>query len=489
MARRCVDLQKQVERPESRAEEIERRAKSRWRSGSLDFGYRYALERPVLLRSERLNGDEAPGLWVQWTAMAVLEEDCGEGWMLVSVPYLDRFFAGYIRRGPVANEPHASENCRIDLVRREEELSSAWGDESKMSGPIRPLFVLSSAAVVRSSPSPSAPAAMKLAYGVPVDFVSNACKEGWSLIALPGAFGYIAKEGSHLGSPLLSNEELVVREREATSIIEKAFWALQRSHRESHLPSPEIDERARALQQEARQSPQSKKNPLCKTFFGSCEVLAYHNDRSKLDPAKMPKLEEVPLGPWWILPSATEEARPAVFRAATVRRSGECNCCGCESCQIVLEVELEEWGTPGKAARKLGASREPPASWFQQVRASPCANPAALERAVSRDPRWRSMLAAVAEDELDRGSPSTPRCLPASDDSAWWTLPWGESDTDWPVYLSAQIKDGKVVRTEGREPVAARDLDGDGDVDLLWKCPYGELCTAETEGLRSGPRR
>ncbi len=485
MAKQCAALKERVELPASRDEEAARRSKTRWRS--LDVGYRYALERPVLIRSERLNGDEAPGLRVQWTAMAVLEADCGDGWMLVSVPYLDRFFAGYLRRGPVANEPQVPDLCRNGLVRREEAFISAWSDPSKMEGPLEPMFVLSSAAVVRSAPNRTAPAVMKLAYGVPVDFVSNDCVKDWSLIALPGSFGYIARDEASLGPALLSNEELVAKVREARSMDEKAFWALQRSHREAHFPSAEIDERAMALQQEARRSPESKKNRLCETFFGSCEVLAYDNDLSKLDPAKRPPLEDVPLGPWWILPSATEEARPAVFRAARIRRSGECNCCGCESCQIALEVELEEWGTPGRAARKLGASRNPPTSWFQPVSASPCANPSALDRVVSSDARWKSMLAAVAADELDRGTPSKPRCLPSSDGSAWWTLPWGEDDTDWPVYLSAQIKDGKVVRTEGREPVAARDLDGDGEVDLLWKCPYGELCTAETERVRSGP--
>jgi hypothetical protein len=480
LAAKCADLKKRVEQfdPAVRAEEEARREKSWSQSAPLTFAYRYAFDQPVLIRREPIDGDQAPGIPVRWRALSILADDCGEGWMLVSLPYGDRFIAGYIRRGSPAGQRLFSELCQSDLVDREDRLMSAWHTPVLKT---RPIFVLAAEALVRSGPEPEAPAMMKLGYGAPVDFVSPECEEDSAIIALPGDFGYVAK--GTLGAPLLTEKELLARQTEAASPAEKAFWAVQRAHR---YPGAEASARAVALQNEARASLRRRAPGPCDTFFGSCAVVAPHNDPLKLDAAKLPDLAKIPIAPWWILPSATEAAVPAVFHSARIQLSGECNCCGCVSCQTTLEVDLESLGKPGEPVSTLGASVQPPASWMRQVSTAPCADPPGLERIVTSDPKGTAALAAAAANP-ESGKPSAPTCLPASDGSAWWTQSFGEEDTDWPTHVSAHVEKGKVTRVAPKKPVAARDLDGDGDVDVLWPCPYGRLCTDQTEKARSGP--
>lgn len=68
------------------------------------------------------------------------------------------------------------------------------------------------------------------------------------------------------------------------------------------------------------------------------------------------------------------------------------------------------------------------------------------------------------------------RCLAGADGTAWWVQPV-DLTTDAGAYRSYRVAaDRSVSEKTDRVPLGLRDLDGDGDVETLWQCPWGWQC-------------
>jgi hypothetical protein len=351
-----------------------------------------------------------------------------------------------------------------------------------------PMHVVGSAVMLRAAPDPTAPVLQKLGYGVQVGAVSRACGE-WTLVSSPYGGGGFVREDLLRAEPY-DEATLSAKQAQAPSTLEQALWALARAH---FFPSDRNLKEALELQTRAREALSPKDEGRCESYVGACEVLLKESLylRKRLD--SDPKVGQVPVGPWWMLPTPTDAAQAAVFRGAYVYTSGECNCCGCESCQTNLQIDFEALGKRGRT-RPLAASRRPPPSWFRSLSTAGCAK---AEQAVRQSSQWD-----VPHFEGDPKQPATPgdgNCIPGDDGSVWWQQEWHHPEMsdmeDNSVLRTYRIVKGRVVDVGKLKPalmrgpkndtvawtteriVAWRDLDGDGRPDAVVPCPYGSYCT------------
>ena len=153
-------------------------------------------------------------------------------------------------------------------------------------------------------------------------------------------------------------------------------------------------------------------------------------------------------------------AQAAVFRGAYVYTSGECNCCGCESCQTNLQIDFEALGERGRT-HPLAASRRPPPSWFRSLSKADCAK---AEQAARQSSPWD-----VPHFEGDPKKPATPGggdCIAGDDGSVWWQQVWHHPEMsdmeDDSVLRTYRIVKGRVVGVgrgrPGPRPASARAL-------------------------------
>lgn len=275
---------------------------------------------------------------------------------------------------------------------------------------------------------------------------------------------------------------------QAPTVAEQSLWALARAH---FFPSEGNRKEAVALHMKARETLSPREQGRCESFVGSCDVLLkdslYTQKRLDADP----RVGQVPVGPWWVLATATSAAQVAVFRGAYVYTSGECNCGGCETCQTTLNLSFELLGKR-EPIRYLAAARRPPASWFRALSTEGCAK---AEQTARKSPKWEVPL--YGGDAKKPATAGAGKCIPGDDGSVWWQQAWHhpelsdmESDE---VLRTYRIQEGRVVQV-GRlsnahgnaqgamawtaSPVVAwRDFDGDGKPDELTPCPFGGYCT------------
>jgi hypothetical protein len=341
--------------------------------------------------------------------------------------------------------------------------------------------------MAREGPDPAAMVLQKLGYGVEVNAVSRSCGD-WILVSTPfGGYGFVHKD--FLSPTLYDEATLRERQSQAATVQEQALWALARAH---FFPSDSNRSEAVALQTKVREALSPKEQGRCESFVGACAVLLEDSLYTKKRLDADPKVGQVPVGPWWMLATATDAAQVAVFRGAYVYTSGECNCCGCETCQTTLNVALEPLGMRERT-QYLAASRRPPASWSRALSRDGCAK---AEQIARKSPKWE--VPRYGGDAKKPATPGPGSCIPGDDGSIWWQQAWNHPEmSDFEsneVLRTYRVLEGRVERVgkltpshtssaEGtlawttRTIVAWRDLDGDGRADEVNPCPFGNSCT------------
>ena len=246
-------------------------------------------------------------------------------------------------------------------------------------------FVVANGVMLREGPSIGAKAYQKLGYGVRVSVVARGCADGWTLVASP--YGAVAHgvgfiRDDLLAPALLSEGAVDAKRAHAASPEDAAAWAVIQA---VYFPSPVHMDEAVRLSEAAASALQDVVPLPCDTWFGACAVLSREADRGQVSVPRA--IAAVGVGPWWTLPSATEPAELALFRAAYIDTTGECDSCGTEACASRLRVAL----TPvrGVPAPPIAASRRPPATWFAAVSTGGCAG---AERAARASSLWQVPL-------------------------------------------------------------------------------------------------
>jgi len=384
-----------------------------------------------------------------WRALSIVVPDCGDGWLLVSYRLHGTFVTEWLRHGRGVEHVSLSHECEADLRFHEEQLLPRTSDGAEVSH----FFVTALDVDVRAEPRVDAPIVARLGYGAELHLVSNRCVPDWLIVELPfGNVGYIQNGARLYDSTLLSRDQLIENQQNARDSIEEALWAVIVTQRFPGDDSRRLSERL------ARAVPKSTTKGRCDSFVGSCRVVPARVDVSA-DAAGREALAQVSAGPWWVLREHEPRAQLAPFVGASLRTGWDGNELGCGgqgSCTFLTV----DFGLPEVVA----ATRRPPASWFQQV--GQCTEVARLEATVLRDAKWRARIQELRTryDAKD----GKPRCLAAADGTAWWIVPLEDSDFG-PSVLAAQGQGGRVVDLQHREPVMARDLDGDGRVDVVWR--------------------
>jgi hypothetical protein len=165
-----------------------------------------------------------------------------------------------------------------------------------------------------------------------------------------------------------------------------------------------------------------------------------------------------------VLSQDTDHGDVTVPQAAYVSTTGECNCCGCESCQSNLVVELEASGPS-----HYGASRRPPSSWFLSISTDVCTN---AEKTAKDSLLWTLVENSEGHTHIEPGY-----CIPGEDGSAWWLQPFDYQTSDGGQTISYRIwPDRGVTVSAYGVPIALRDLNGDGDIETLWTSWMGYVC-------------
>lgn len=416
-------------------------------------------------------------------------EDCGDGLVVVAVsrpstygPYLE---GGYVQRDKLGATPATCDQLQ------------AWVPEA-LFRPIPPGETSASNVVitpttVRVGPSATSRGSQLLTYGAPVRVISTAC-EGWSLIGTAWGMGFVPS--GEIAPQLFTELELATKiEQSATD--QRPLWTLTRAH---YFPSEDNRRAAQVEADKLRQSPPSAKVP-CNMYFGECQVLARDSIHRMDELPSDPGVSQIPLLPWWVLPSATAPAEMVFLRVAYVNTTlGDCNCCGCISCQTTLSLQFERLGHPGEAVvSPLGASRTPPGSWFQSVPTDGCKT---AEQVAMVSAKWQ--VPTYGGDATKPARKGEGSCVAGEKGTVWWQEIWHhpeladqESDV---VFRSYRISGGKVIATgplnvssstgnttltQSTELLYAwRDFDGDGDVEALWRCSYGGYCRQEEQPTR-----
>ena len=417
-------------------------------------------------------------------------EDCGDGLVVVAVsrsstygPYLE---GGYVLRDKLSSTPATC--SEIQTWAQGAVFQRVVGGDS-----FPPRVVITTSTQVHSLPVADARVVQLLGYGIPLRLVSDAC-EGWSLVGTSWGIGFVPVEDT--ADHVLTEAELNTRIDQSVEDIHH-YWLQVRAH---YFPTTSNLEVARTSQTAQRKSIPPGQAP-CATYFGVCRVLAKESIKQVESLPADPGLARIPLSPWWVLPSATAPAEMAFFRAAYVNTSlGDCNCCGCDSCQTTLSLEFERLGVPGQLIPSpLGASRVPPSSWFRSVSTDGCKT---AEQIAMASPRWD--VPGYGGDVSKPARRGEGSCVAGENGSVWWQQPWHhpeladqESDV---VFRSYRIAGGKVVATgplsvssstgnttltQSTELLYAwRDFDGDGDAEALWRCSYGGYCRKEEQPTR-----
>jgi hypothetical protein len=376
----------------------------------------------------------------------VIAADCGSGWLLavaerhtvIQNEKATSFITGFVRAVDVQEAPPSC--AQLSAWMREK----PFGRDQSDGGDPRAV-VVASVALVRAAPTADAMIVQKLGYGNSVERVSEAC-DGFSLVRSRYGYGFIKSE--LLGSALLDEAALTEKRTSATSAIEKLLWSQSRARL---FPSDDNVRDATVLRESLKLN--AKDKGRCETFVGACDVLLTDSlYQRNLDTD--PHVGDVPVAPWWALTAATGPAQPVAFAAAYVSTSGECNCCGCESCQTKLEVAF--WA-PGDAASAtvVGASRRPPTAWFHGADAGGCKDAEQRSRA---SPRWDVPL--WDDDTTKPATLGSGQCVPAADGTVWWVQRWTHPEMDGEsneVLRSYRLKRGRVVETGTLHTAQASD--------------------------------
>ncbi len=440
-------------------------------------------------------------------------QDCGEDAVLVALWFEGQgerqgegegyFETAFARRGDLQGEPPSC-GALTDWVGR-----SPYRVEARREEDERPLYVTEASVLIREGPGIGHAPVELLTVGARVVSRSEACGD-WLLVSTRHGLGFVPR-GALRERPL-DEAELASKMESEPAKQTKGLWAVARASafpsEENLRVAAEWMQRTRPASPADRASPADTASPAdaagrCETFFGACDVLQKESLSGTGHPVVAPGVELVPLGPWWVLPENNAPAQPALLRSAWVYSSGECNCCACESCQTTLELDFEIMGAPG-VATVLGATRDPPASWFRQAATESCAQ---AERIARSSARWEAPLQVS-------GPPTVPArmmsgtCFPGDDGTVWWEQSWAgqaAGEEDLSMFRSYQIADGRVIAVGelhviaidtgplgAREAVgwssmplvAWRDLDGDGRSERLMRCRYGRICTDQNVKAR-----
>ncbi|GDX82700.1 hypothetical protein LBMAG42_45110 [Deltaproteobacteria bacterium] len=351
--------------------------------------------------------------------------------------------------------------------------------ENERVTPEAPRFVVSNAAQLLRAPSTEAPVLQQLGYGVKLAVVAQHCAEGWALVISPYgtiefAVGYVRDE--HLGAALLTEAELAAKRRGVITPVEAAAWAMIEA---VYFPTPAHLAAAMRAQLTARDTLMDVTMSPCDLHFGSCAVLdmgVYNLDKLPVPPS----IARIERAPWWSLPADGGPAEPALFRAAYVHATNQCDCCGCGVCQTTLAVLVQPLS--GTETPVFGSSRRPPESWFDELPEQTCTRAEAVARASAL---WQ-VPTTIDSDKPAMIEPG--HCVAGTDGATWWVQPFDFRTTDSGQHRSYRIsKSGAVTARTENVPVALRDFDGDGDAETLWACPYGGYGRAEEWSSRIGP--